>query len=122
MAAIVACISRVPHSAEPAAMRLLDAHAFRGHRRSIALSINSALGVVSELESSGLWRSGSVVAVADARIDNQTELAERLGLTGPFTVAELVGRAYMRWGREFPRELLGGSAVAVWDGTKNFFY
>jgi asparagine synthase (glutamine-hydrolysing) len=62
--------------------------------------------------------SGSVI-VADVRLDNRAELVAAFGLeaseasdTGD---AELILRAYERWGEECASRLLGDFAFAVWD-------
>lgn len=60
------------------------------------------------------------VAVAlDGRIDNRYELGQLLGLSAAdlrgSSDAELVVRAYRRWGDAFPTRLCGPFAVAVWD-------
>jgi asparagine synthase (glutamine-hydrolysing) len=76
--------------------------------------------------------------VADARIDNAAELSAELGV--PFASqaadsAELIGRAYERWGSACAEHLSGAFAFSVWDarerrlfcardqlGTKPFVY
>jgi asparagine synthase (glutamine-hydrolysing) len=72
-------------------------------------------------ESQPLWRPElGLVLVADARIDNRTDLLGRLsGLIpegpGPVTDASLILAAYRKWGADCPRELVGDFAFAVWD-------
>ncbi|MGH7914669.1 MAG: asparagine synthase-related protein [Candidatus Binataceae bacterium] len=65
--------------------------------------------------------SGLVLAM-DGRVDNRDELKELLErqglrLTGG-TDAEIVLRAYQRWGEESPAKILGDFAFALWDRRK----
>lgn len=46
---------------------------------------------------------------------DRDELRRELGVEHPAGDAELAGRAYLRWGREFPEHLQGAFGVAVWD-------
>ena len=58
----------------------------------------------------------------DGRIDNRSELRALLDSEGSpprdDTDAELVLRAYQRWGEECPNRLLGDFAFALWDARK----
>lgn len=57
---------------------------------------------------------------ADARLDNREELFVALALTAaPETIGdgELILRAYLKWGEDCPKHLLGDFAFAIWDGT-----
>jgi len=62
---------------------------------------------------------GTLVGVADARLDNREALLESLGLENrsdpPLGDAELLLRAYRRWGEACLEHLLGDFAFAVWD-------
>lgn len=62
---------------------------------------------------------GPLAVVADARLDNAAELADRLlpAAEEP-TAAELVLAAYRRWGGEWAGRLLGDFAVVLWDGPR----
>jgi asparagine synthase (glutamine-hydrolysing) len=60
--------------------------------------------------------SGDVVLTADARIDNRDELVATLGPTP--TDAELILRAYTRWGEDCPKHLTGDFAFAIWDARR----
>jgi asparagine synthase (glutamine-hydrolysing) len=62
------------------------------------------------------WKHLSVVA--DARIDNQLELQSALGSEPGSTVGELVARAYLTWGDEFPERLSGDFALVIWDSRE----
>ena len=55
---------------------------------------------------------------ADVRLDNREDLIERLGLEGAKRTigdGELILCAYLRWGVESPKNLLGDFAFAIWD-------
>src|SRR4029453_17668353 len=60
---------------------------------------------------------GPCVIVADARLDNREELATALDTYGVLGDAELILRAYLRWGEACPPKLLGDFAFAIWDGA-----
>ena len=70
------------------------------------------------------WRdaAGELAVVIDGRIDNRDDLRAALNVRGyrprVDTDPELVLRAYECWGENFPRELAGDFAIAVWDGTR----
>ncbi|HUE76776.1 MAG TPA: hypothetical protein VMM83_02455, partial [Longimicrobiales bacterium] len=65
---------------------------------------------------------GSIVAVADARIDNRDELASSLGIAprdmAGMSDTQLVLGAWRRWEHECPRHLVGDFAFALWDGRR----
>src|SRR5687768_586533 len=59
---------------------------------------------------------------ADVRLDNREELLAELGLDGESRVigdGELILRAYLRWGDDCPKQLLGDFAFAIWDERQN---
>ena len=60
--------------------------------------------------------------VADARVDNREELRGLLpagdGSDGAASDAELILAAYLHWGEECGRQLVGDFAFAIWDGGK----
>ncbi len=59
---------------------------------------------------------GQVLAVGDLRLDGRRELAARLDLAGEdATDAGLLSAAYLLWGVDCPRYLLGDFAFAIWD-------
>jgi asparagine synthase (glutamine-hydrolysing) len=62
--------------------------------------------------------------VADARIDNRGELTSLLRVAEPgnITDAELIARAYERWGRRCVEHLVGDFAFALWDGEARELY
>ncbi len=65
---------------------------------------------------------GDLVITADARLDNRDDLLSALGLdaapTDPVTDAELILRAYERWGKACPGRLIGDFAFAIWDAGR----
>jgi asparagine synthase (glutamine-hydrolysing) len=81
--------------------------------------------------------SGTLVLVADARIDNRRELATTLGIPRLDRAgdAEVILAAYERWGTSCAERLIGDFAFAIWDrrsesvfcardpmGVKPFYY
>lgn len=60
-----------------------------------------------------------ITLVADARIDNRDELIRTLEIApmrGPvITDAEVILKAYLRWGADAPGHLVGAFAFALWD-------
>jgi len=66
--------------------------------------------------------SEGLVLVADCRLDNREELAERLGIDAEAlaTLADsaLILRAYREWGGDCAERLLGAFAFALWDARK----
>ena len=118
---ICGCLGGAEAGDEVAAM--LAAHA--GHGRAGAThwaDCGAAFGVRSTAApeaSLRMHRDSGLVVAAAARLDDREGLcgllniprAEQSGLTD----ADLILRAYMRWGRLCPERLLGDFAFAVWD-------
>jgi len=55
---------------------------------------------------------------ADARLDNREQLMAALDLAGEARTigdGELILRAYLKWGEDSPKHLLGDFAFAIWD-------
>lgn len=67
-----------------------------------------------------------VTVLADARIDGRGDLARALGLeparAGPATTAELIARAWRRWGIDAPMRLIGDYAFLVWDSKDHSLF
>jgi asparagine synthase (glutamine-hydrolysing) len=64
--------------------------------------------------------AGSVHAVFRGRLDGRKELKTRLGVGDADTSdAEIILRAYSRWGRELLRQLRGVFAFFIWDGERD---
>ncbi len=66
---------------------------------------------------------GRYTIVADARLDNRSELGARLGLP-PADVARLsdqalILRAFLQWGRDGFSHLIGDFAAAIWDRDRS---
>lgn len=70
--------------------------------------------------------AGDVVVAADVRLDNREELIAALGLhrRGADVVgdADLVLRAWERWGEECPARLMGDYALALWDARRRVLF
>ncbi len=65
----------------------------------------------------------SATLVADARVDNRTELIRTLTAKGYLqdkqpTDADLILAAYECWGEECPKHIIGDFAFAVWDAAQ----
>ena len=83
----------------------------------------------SEFERQPFTLDERVWIVADARIDDRSSLAAKLGIaplpTPPFTPAthvvtdvELILRAYLQWGGDCVRHLLGDFGFVIWDAGR----
>lgn len=58
---------------------------------------------------------GSLAVLFDGRLDNRSELLDRLDLAGSLSDADLTAAAIERWGSEAPKALLGDFAFVAWD-------
>ncbi len=69
---------------------------------------------------------GSLVLVADARIDNRLELASTLGISAgearELPDAAFILAAYQAWEQDCPRHLLGDFAFALWDNRRRSLF
>lgn len=68
--------------------------------------------------------SGCTV-VADARLDECTALARRLGVRNPVDppgAARLILQAWQRWGEDCAERLYGDFAFAIWDARRHLLY
>ncbi len=78
-----------------------------------------------------------LVITADARIDNRSELSQKLGVSDTEDISDsyFILKAYQKWGEKCSCELLGDFAFAIWDtkegklfcardhmGVKPFYY
>lgn len=73
----------------------------------------------------GICVSGDLVVAADARIDNREELVGMLGLPiteREITDAELILRAYHRWGEECPGRLVGDFSFIIHDCARRTIF
>ena len=70
--------------------------------------------------------NNELVLVADAIIDNREQLYHELNLEDQpiegITNSELILEAYIRWGKEVPKHLIGDFAFAVWNDKKEELY
>jgi asparagine synthase (glutamine-hydrolysing) len=55
---------------------------------------------------------------ADCRIDNRDELVAQLRLAPAASGPEIVARAYLAWGEDFPARLSGDFAIVLWDARQ----
>ncbi len=117
------------------AQRLTDVMAYRGPDRQ-SLRIDGAVGLGHTLLTTTdedhygpqpFSLDGSVWIVADARVDARRELRAALGASDTAARAldlsttsdvELLLRAYLTWGEDCPRRLLGDFSFIVWDGRR----
>ena len=71
-------------------------------------------------------RAAGLTLVADARLDDRDALCDALGLPVAerrgVADAQLILRAWSRWGRDCPRHLLGDYAFALWDARRNLLF
>ena len=65
---------------------------------------------------------GDLVLTADARLDNREELCSLLCAPCSAPDAELILRAYERWGERCPERLLGDFAFAIWDARRQIVF
>ncbi|AET70494.1 asparagine synthase (glutamine-hydrolyzing) [Desulfosporosinus orientis DSM 765] len=67
-------------------------------------------------------KPANIVLAADAIIDNRSELISILNLpykeTAMITDSDLILKAYLRWGTECSKYLIGDYAFAIWDNNK----
>lgn len=112
--------------------RLLDAQSHRGpdgtgtQCRTAAALGHLAMHTTPEAgheTQPEVGRDGDLVLTADARIDNRDELISELRLERggerPVTDANLIVRAYRRWGTTCPEHLRGAFAFAIWDAREH---
>jgi asparagine synthase (glutamine-hydrolysing) len=70
-------------------------------------------------------REGRIVLVADARVDNRTDLIRALDLRGdPDKIPDsaLILAAYERWGEDCADRIVGDFAFAIWDGNERKWF
>lgn len=59
-----------------------------------------------------------VVLVSAGRIDNRPELASKLSLPAEWPDSQFILAAYLRWGTDSPKHLIGDYTFGVWDESK----
>ena len=57
----------------------------------------------------------SIVVTADARLDNTDDLMTLLSLAPNTSFAEIIAKAYLKWGQDCPSHLQGDFAFVIWD-------
>ena len=71
-------------------------------------------------------RAAGVWLAADARLDDRDGLCDALVVAGaeraPLADAELILRAWLRWGQDCPRHLLGDYAFGLWDARRRTLF
>ena len=71
-------------------------------------------------------RAAGLTLVADARLDDRDDLCDALGVPvaerRSVADGQLILRAWSRWGRDCPRDLLGDYAFALWDARRNLLF
>lgn len=114
---------------------MVDQVAYRGpHGISYLIKGNVGFGHLalfstpeSEFEKQPLIHPETgVVLIADARVDNRKKLLRSLFLSGekikPVTDADIIMAAYLRWGREAAKNIIGDFAFLLWDPRKQGIY
>jgi asparagine synthase (glutamine-hydrolysing) len=122
--------------------RMIDALRHRPHDSSAVRQVGPAtfghqlLAATPEAAEEALPVAGNAcLLTADLRLDNRSELARSLGVSGHLGDGALVMCAYERWGATCAQHLLGDFSLAIWDprlrllfcardhlGMKPFFY
>ena len=71
-----------------------------------------------------VFTDDDLVICADARIDARSELCRQLNLPSREELldAELILRAYQRWGTHCLDRLMGDFSFAIWDGNENLLF
>ena len=71
-------------------------------------------------------RAAGLTLVADARLDDRDGLCDALGVPvaerRSIADGQLILRAWSRWGRDCPRDLLGDYAFALWDARRHLLF
>ena len=67
-------------------------------------------------------RAAGVWLAADARLDDRDGLGVANGERGTLADADLILRAWLRWGQDCPRHLLGDYAFALWDARRRTLF
>lgn len=101
------------------AMAMAQAMAHRGDALTHHHGGEAALAVRGR-DRGPFAQHGALTAVIDGRIDNRAALIDA-GVIAPQDEvgdAEIVARAFLRWGRECAAHLLGDFAFVVWDGDQ----
>lgn len=64
----------------------------------------------------------SIVVTADARLDNKQALSQALNLDPITSFAEVIAKAYLKWGQDCPSHLQGDFAFIIWDPRREILF
>ena len=107
----------------PVSQKTLSAMAGAGEHPRILTAANVAIAITGcrpgKRGDDGLLKAGPYLLVADARLDNEDELARALDVADPTTETLLLA-AYRKWGQDCPNHLTGDFALIIWDGLSLF--
>jgi asparagine synthase (glutamine-hydrolysing) len=115
--------------------RMRDASSLRGPdaatdwiSKSVGLSHRMLFTTPESLQERQPWKdeSGGIELIYAGRVDNREDLRREFGAHGleprnP-TDAELLLRAYQRWGEDFPERVLGDFALVLWDESRQTLF
>jgi asparagine synthase (glutamine-hydrolysing) len=91
------------------------------HRGSAVLTTGEHFGIGQLCTSTGAlpFYQNGIRIVSDARIDNQTEILEKIGVTGTeeLSTHEFIFRAYSKLGIAFTEQLVGDFSITIIDET-----
>ena len=73
--------------------------------------------VALDQNESGIAPGRHPFLVADARLDNRSDLCRKLDLSLAMSDRSLLRAAWLKWGADMVGHLLGGFALACWDAT-----
>ncbi len=116
---VAAMLDTLIHRGPDASTVWNKANAGLGHRMlwTTPESLNEVLPRASS--------SSECVITADARIDNRSELIEKLGLRGApgaISDSDLILAAYEKWGEDCAGELIGDFVFAIWDPRRQHLF
>ena len=111
----------------PRAIGLMQAElAGDGPARSVCAEGQVRFGCRDAAASMCVDRAAGVWLAADARLDDRDALCDALRVPaadrGEVVDAELILRAWLRWGQDCPGRLLGDYAFAVWDARRGTLF
>lgn len=85
---------------------------------------NTPESINEKLPSCKVIQGKKVAISADARLDNRDELIGKLGLHSHtfYSDSDLILEAYLKWGENSPRYLLGDFTFVIYDSVNNEFF
>ena len=94
---------------------------FRGSHRAGEVGVGFTAN--HPLEGSLFVHTETFVAVAaDARLDNKQSLIEILQLSKNASFAEIITKAYLKWGQDCPCHVEGDFAFIIWDPRRKHLF